>query len=434
MTYFYWCALACAALVTSALPIPAAYAVSDPIFTGPTLVPRELVRAVLRQNQGIRAMRAAVDAAAARIEVAGALPDPILSYRMAPATLGAQGMHFGQSIQISQSFPWPGTLDLRTDVAEAEARSTALRLADLRLQLAARTRAAYAEWYYVHRAWAINEENRALMQRLRKIAEAAYASGQASQQDVLQAKVELTRLQKQALELKRRRRSVRAKINALLSRPARAPLPPPADLPPPRDLPALARLQAKALDHYPKLKSLEARLAASRARVDLARISSYPSFSLMAGYNSLWTQPEKSLMIGVSIHIPFGGDEEAKINAAQAKLRQSRAKLANARSQLLNRLVQAYAKAEQARQTVRLYTNKLVPLAKQNLQAAENAYRSGTGDFLALVTAAQQLLIARLELAKARADFFTRFATLNYLTGGALFPDAPAAPLQDLLP
>lgn len=284
--------------------------------------------------------------------------------------------------------------------------------------------------YYAYRALAINANNQTLLAHLHKVAETAYASGKAKEQDVLQAAVELTRLKNQALELERRRRTVRAKINGLLNRPARKPLPPPAELPMPRNLPTFASLRATALARYPALKSLNAQIAASRARVSLAKKNSYPSFTVMAGYNSMWAEPAMRPMIGVGISIPFGDNHRGEIAEAHAKLDQSQAQLANARAQLLSQLDQAYASAQQDNHSIRLYMGKLLPLAKQNLQAAETDYRNGSGDFLDLVTAERQLLMTKLELAKLRADFFTRFAVLNYRSGGALFSHAPAAPAQ----
>ncbi|HET8701056.1 MAG TPA: TolC family protein, partial [Nitrococcus sp.] len=203
----------------------------------PVLSPQSLVTAVLKRNPGIAAMQAAVDAADARIEQAGALDDPMLSYTMAPGTFGAHGQSPGQSVEISQSFPWPGMLDLRADAARAAAESAQQQLADTQLRLAALTRAAYAKWYYVFRALAINAGNQDLVERLANAAGTAYSSGATSQQDVLQAEVELTRLKNQALELHSRRRSVQAEINGLLNRPPRVSLPPSANLPPPRSLP-----------------------------------------------------------------------------------------------------------------------------------------------------------------------------------------------------
>lgn len=422
----------CILCASMTLPL-AAYAESNPVTQGEKLTPHELVREVWQQNQGIAAMQAAVDAANAQTEAAGALPDPMLSYQLAPATLGAPGMRVGQSVQFSQSIPWPGTLDLRTDAARAEANSTEQQLADLHLQLASQARAAYAEWRYVHQALAINTDNQASVQRLHQTAASSYASGRATQQDVLQAEMELVRLQNQTLELKGRQRTVQAQINGMLNRPATALLPPPANLPLSPDLPAFGTLREMALDRYPALKRLDAEITANSASAKLAKKDAYPSFTGMLGYDAMWAEQKMRPMIGIGISIPFGGNHKGEIRAAEAKLRQSEAQRANTRSQLLSRLAQDYAKAEQARDSLHLYADRLLPLAQQNLNAAETDYRNGRGNFSDLVSAEQQLLTVKLEQAQAQADLYTQLASLNYHTGGALFADASNADSQNTL-
>ena len=387
----------------------------------------QLVRSVLQRNQGIDAMRAAAAGAQAKIQSAGALDDPMVSYAIAPETAGSYSLP-NQNLQVSQAFPWPGTLYLRRKVAAAKAQSADEQVADLRLRLAANARADYAQWYYVHRALAINAQNQALVTRLREVAEAAYASGQSPQQDVLQAEVELTRLQNQSLELKRLQRTVQAKIDALQDLPPETEVPPPpADLSAEIPLPIEAAMQKSALTRHPMLKSLDARVSASRSGVDLAHKGYYPKLKVMAGYNSLWDLPSKRLTVGVAFSIPFGGNHRGEVGEADARLQESEAKLADARSQLLSDIDQSYAKATQAVATIRLYRGKLLPLAKLNLQAAEADYSGGNGDFLKLITAEQEDLQARLELARARADFYTQLASLNYQTGGSLWPTPVSA-------
>ncbi|MHB1333480.1 MAG: TolC family protein [Sulfuriferula sp.] len=398
------------------------------------LTAKQLVQAVLQHNQSIDSMRAAADAASARIESAGALADPMVSYAVAPNTAGGPRQGLNQNLQISQKFPWPGTLDLRSKMASAEAESADRQVADLRLRLVARARADYAQWYYVHRALAVNTENLNLVMRLRAVAESAYASGQSPQQDVLQAEVELIRLRNQTLELKRLQHTVQAKINALQNLDPRAVLPAPADLPAEISLPEFTTLRDTALARYPMLQSLDARIAASRNRVDLAHKNNYPNLNLTAGYNSLMDAPAKRLTVGVGINIPFGGNHRGEVNEAQARLREAKSKLADARTQLLSDLDQAYATADQAAATISLYTKHLLPLAKLNLDAAEADYSNGTGDFLKLITAEQQYLMAKLELARSRADFFTQFAALDYRTGGALTHVPAANQIQDTMP
>lgn len=375
---------------------------------------------VLQDNPGIETMRAAADAAHADIESAGALDDPMLSYAAAPRTAGGPRQGLNQNVQISQTLPWPGTLRLRTRAASANAASADADIQDLRLRLSARARAAYAQWFYVHRALRINAENQSLVKRLHGVAETSYASGQSPQQDVLQAQVEQVRLRNQALELERLQRTVQAQINALQNRAADTPVAEPEGLPKARALPRYASLRDAALSRYPKLQSLDALIDASEDRLELARKNRYPHFKLMAGYNSLWDAPDKRLVIGVSINLPFGANHSGEISTARARVRQAQAALVDARSRLLGDLDQAYVTVEQARSSIQLYREQLLPLARLNLQAAEADYSNGTGDFLKLITAERQYLAVQLELARTRADFYTQWASLDYQTGGAL--------------
>jgi outer membrane protein TolC len=408
---------------------PAAQSADTPADTDPTaLTVNDLVAQVLRNNAGLSAMRSAVAVAHARTESAGALDDPTLAYALAPATVGGyradNGTHIGlnQRIELSQEIPWPGTLDLRSKTAAAETESAAQQFADFRLQLAERTRAAYAEWYYVNQALALNRENQALLQRLHRVALTAYSSGQAPQQDVLQAEVELIRLQNQALEIKRRNATVKGRINGLLNRDPRTPLPVPVALPAPGELPDYTSLQQAALTHYPALKRLDAEISIGQDRVALAHKGFYPDFKLMAGYNSLWDPQQKRVIVGASINIPIGAKHQGELDAANARLQQSRSALRDARATLLSNLDQAYATAQQSRDSIGLYAGRLLPLAQLNLKAAEADYSGGNGDFLKLVTAERQYLLAKLELARTQADFFTQLAALDYQTGGALMP------------
>lgn len=395
---------------------------------GYKLNPEPFVRSVLAQNPDVAAIEAAHDAAKARIVSAGALDDPMIAYESAPESIGAN-MGYRQNVQVSQNIPWPGTLDLRSNAASADADSARYRVADLRLQLASQARAAFADWYYVHRALAINADDIKLVQRLKSVAEAAYASAQAPQQDVLQAEVELVRLENQKLELERRRRAVQAAMNGLLNADPTAEVALPGDLPQPKIARSYAELQNAALGLSAALKSSDADLAASRARVDLAEKAFYPSFTLMAEDNTRMAKGMQ-VAVGIGVNIPIGAGHTGDLEAASANLRQSRAKLASARAKLLSGLDETYATVRQMGDTIDLYDKRLLPLAALNLKAAEADYRSGEGDFLKLIVAEQQYLAAELERESARAGYYTQFAKLDYLAGGELF----AAGEQDIAP
>ncbi len=384
------------------------------------LYPEQLVREVLVRNPELVVQDAAYDEATARLDAAGALQDPTLSYMSAPATIGL-AMGYRQSIEISQHIPWPGTLTLRRAAAHADATSARYQISDLRLKLAAEARAAYADWYYVHRAIAINDSSIILVERLKNVVRTAYEVGKKSQRDVLQADVELLRLQNQALELVRRQHVVRAKINTLLDFSPERPVAVPTTLPVEVYVPHFTDLKRAALSQYPALRGLGANVRANSERVKLARDALYPSFTLFAGENTFMSPAPMQPDVGVSLNIPIGGRHEGEVEEAHARLRRSEADVIALRAQLLDTLEGSLAGVKQARASLSLYNRQLVPLSDLSLKTAEADYGAGTGDFHKLIVAEQQDLLIKLERARTRADLYTRLAALDYETGGAVF-------------
>lgn len=402
---------------------------SEPDAAEPLQLDR-LVAQVLAANPSLLAMQAAVREARARVGPAGALADPVLTYQVAPLTAGGAlpGRGLNHHIALSQPIPWPGTLGLRAEAASRRADGAAYRMRAARLQVARLARSAYAEWLFLHRALAVNAANQALLERLKESAAARYAAGGGAQQDILRAEREAVHLQHDRLVYQRQRVSVRAQINALLNRPAGAPLPPPAEPINPRDLPPLNQLREVALASHPRLRALQAKQAAAQAGVGLAKKAFYPDFKLLAGYNSLWDPDEKRWTVGASISLPLNRDRRhAELDAARAARQRAEWKLADARAQLAAELTSAYAAVAELRHTIGLYAERLLPLARATLDAALAGYESGSGGFLGVIEAEQAVLQAQLGLARARADYRRHLAALRELA-----PAAFGAVLEDL--
>jgi outer membrane protein TolC len=379
-----------------------------------------LVGAVLEQSPRLRAAEAAAEAAAYRIDPAGSLDDPMLSYSAAPRSSD-------QNVDFSQRIPWPGTLRAREAVAETEAAAARWSVGADQLTLAAAAKSAYAEWYFVARALDIHHEVQDLVDELIATAEARYAAGRASKQDVLQAEVERADLDNEQLQLTRQQSAALAHINALLNRPPDAPLPsaePIAAQPPAPEAEALERL---ALDRHPELKRLGTQIEGAESRVALARKAFYPDFQIRAGYNTLWDESDKRPVLGVSINVPFDRSKrEAELDRTQAEVRRAEWMLSDRRAQLLADLTRSRAEVVESVAAIELYERELLPLATEYFDAAIADYRSGTGAFLNVVTAERRRLTTELALERARADYLRRLAELELLAGGSL--DAAANP------
>lgn len=381
-----------------------------------TISETELVYRVLEANPGLASLKAAAEAANYRIEPAGSLDDPMLSYGAAPRTAGSGRLN--QRFEFSQRIPWPGTLNARENVARYEAAAAGEDLEALKLEVVAQTRSAHAQWRFVHEALVIHHETQTLLDELIATAETRYAAGRALRQDVLQAEVERTDLDNEELRLRQLQATVQARINALLNRPPDTPLPRAAPMGPPAAPPTYETVRRLALARHPELERLDARVSANQSRAELAEKAFYPDFQVGIGYNSLWDDPDKRPILGVSINVPLDrGKRRAELDAARAETSEAQWALNERRAELLADLAQARAEVVEARQSVQLYENELVPLAAEYLNAAIADYQSGTGAFLNVITAEQRKLATDLALARTRADYVVRLAELERAAG-----------------
>ena len=401
---------------------------SSPVEEEPLKAPltaEAFTEAVLAHNASLEAMRQAVVAAVAQIRPAGALDDPMLSVSAAPRTFGLAGGPSGD-IEVSQSFPWWGTLDARREVARADAEARGQDLDALRLRLAALARGAFADWVYVHRALEINNANLSVLNELRNVARIRYTSGQAPQEDVLQADVERTMLAQQRLEWDRDLTMAQARMNALLDRVPQSTVPAPGELPAPSPLPAEEILAQRALGH-PQLEELADEERAAQARQRLAEKDRFPKLAVSAGYNSMWADPAMRPMVGLSITVPLDqGKYRDSIDAAHAEARRAASSLEDQRASLLADLSTDYAAVREADRSLALYRNELVPLAQSTLDVARAEYGSGRGDFLNVLTAEQHRLDTELGLARTQSEYFRALAELDRAGGGGLLESRSA--------
>jgi len=408
-------ALAFGAGLAAAAPQPAIDSTQD-------IAEDRLVAWVLERNPGVAALRAAAEAVGHRSAPAGALDDPLLGYQTAPRTLDSGGLD--QRIEVRQRFPWPGTLAARAAVARHEAAAAQGDLEEFRLEVAAQARSALAQWRFVQEALAIHRATRALLEELIATATARYAAGQSRRQEVLQAEVERTELDAEALRLRRRQATVQARINALLNRRPDALLPPAAPLGALPEPPGQETLERLALARHPELARLDARLAAGRSRITLAEKAFYPDFEVGVGYDGLWEESAKRPMLGISLNLPLDrGKRRAALDGARAEATAAEWMLAERRAGLRAELAQARAAVIEHQRSVQLHERELIPLADEYLHAAIADYRSGTGAFVDVIAAQRRKLAAELALARTRADYASSRAALDRVAG--IIPGQP---------
>lgn len=373
------------------------------------------------------ALRAEAEAAAARVEPAGALPDPVLrtelrnvtnegsdaSASLLPSRVGSTRYAF------SQALPWFGKRDLRREVAGAGADEALAKARAGWIELATRIKLTYAQHHVHLTSIRYAQENIDLMRRVAEIARTRYASGFGSQQDALRAQSELTAMQTDLVMLEGESAQASARMRALLGRPENVRLRPPEKL---RPLPPVAKLDMVALEarlraNNPQLAADEARIAGAEKNRELVERNRYPDVNLgVAPIQSRNRVSEWELMF--EINIPLQRDSrraqerEAELNLEAARLRRQ-----GNLNQSLAELSESLAGLEVAQRLESLVSTGLLPQAELNLNSALAAYENGRVDFAAVLDAHRALRKARLELVKSRGDQQSRLAEIERMVG-----------------
>ena len=406
-------------LVVAAAAVPAALSASS--------LPQQqdlgaLVAEALANNPALESVRQRWNAAEAVPAGARDLPDPSIRYGVYNTPLDTLDFTRGElRIQYRQELPARGTLDRRAAVAELEAGRQGLGYEAARVELAAAVRRTYHELYFAEQAREIHHEHLALVGELSTAAEELYATAQVPQENVLRSLVELSELFGQLAEVESRIGIATASLNRLLHRPVTTPIGSPQ---PPRIIrehPGMQELIERAVARHPAVAEATAAVERDQAAIELERHESKPDFGIMAEWWTGSTPLGRTYRYAflVTTTLPFVHD--AKYDAAADRALASKRSDEAARLDVVNRLAEgvssAWIRLQAQARIVEIYRTSVIPQGRQSLEAARSSYRTGTVGFVTVVDNERTLLLNRLALARAEADYGSALADLGAALG-----------------
>lgn len=378
-----------------------------------------LLETVITVNPSLESARQAWRAMLAKYPQAISWDDPMTSFTFPPGTISSKTVNFGYEIDLKQKFPFPGKLSLRGKIALAEAGSAEEDYEWVKIQLATAASNLYDDYYLVERAIEINNIHIGLLKEYKESADAQYASGQVTAQIPLQADVELAQLEYEQISLNTDREVIVAKINALLHRDPATPLPPAPKILHPIAVDETAeQLQQKAWENRPDLLSIRAQIDAAKSGLDLAHLEYFPDFEVGYSYNNMWPVPSMFSSVGVGINIPIqlerrkGAVDEARANIKSLSYRHDQLV-----DQAFVEITTALKRVSQARQYVEILQEKILPTAKDELEAAVAGFEAGKNTFLELIVSERTLRTLELQLHSATAELYRQLAMLDQAVG-----------------
>lgn len=383
-----------------------------------------LVTEALAKNPEIQAARQQVEVAAQRVPQARSLDDPTLSVQLwnFPQTFNVtqtQNAIFG----VSQTFPFPGKLALKGEVASRSADVTEQALRAKERDLITRLKQTYYDLFFAHKAIQIHHEQIDLLKQLFEIATAKFRTGKGSQVDVVKAQVELSTLYQQLPVLEQRRDTAQGKLNTLLDRDPRLPLGPPQEPREGRFDKDLEDLYPMAVNARPELKAAELSIQRNEQSRALAQRQYYPDVSVAFQHFQNFNANDGFGAV-VSVNMPFAfwtkPKYDARVREAGAAVAAARADLHTAENLTRFQIRDLLAKVRASWEVAVLYRTTVLPQAEQGVEAARAGYRTGRTSFLDLIDADRALREFQLAYWRALVDRESRVAELEQVVGTEL--------------
>jgi outer membrane protein, heavy metal efflux system len=375
-------------------------------------------------NAGLRAAFNRWKAALERVPQEGALPDPRFNYAYYIEEVETRVGPQRQKLGLRQTFPWFGKLKLRGGAASDEAAAMQQVYDKVKLGIFYRVKSAYHEYWYLSQAVAVTKEHLNLVRNLEGVARTRFKAGTAPHSSVIQAQVELGKLDDRLRTLEELRKPIVARLNAALNRPTHLPLAWPRSLP--RFAVSFTREEAMTwlAESNPDLRRLAHLSEKEEAGIKLAGKSYYPDITFGIDYvdtgdaldSSLADSGKDPVMAMVSVNLPIW---HGKYRAAEREAYLKKAAVDKEREDTAKRLAADLELAlyhyRDAERKIDLYGDTLVPKGEQSLLVTQQGFEAGKAGFIALIDAQRSLLEFQLAHKRAQADRGTRLAEIEAL-------------------
>jgi len=381
---------------------------------------RDSVLFAVRNHPQVAAAYADWAASVENITVARSRPDPKLTFELYAADAVSSLMG-----GLMTDIPGPGKRAARAASASAESRAKYFQLESTVQQTAFAVEKSFYPLHFLEAKLGVNRQSLALLASLEVLARAQNEVGRATLQDVLRAQIEQEKLKTETANLEDSRRVLLAQYKAALGLRADQAAPPvPAESDFMETKLSGEELFAAALKQNPRLQEMAAEIRVADASIRVARKEKMPDFTAggevdVKASPFIWN-PQ------LSMTLPIWRDKlAAELAAAQAGKRAAEARLSAEQISLAVDFAEQTYLIREADRGLTLLRERLLPRARQSLEVARAAYRSGQVDFLNVIDAERSLLNFQLDEIAAQTQREIARAELSLIVPGASPENAP---------
>jgi len=395
----------------------------------PVMNVEQLIEEAIQNNPEILAQKKRWELFKEKIPQASAFEDPMFGFGIIslPTNFSFKDEDMTmKEFSISQKFPFYGKRRLMGEMAGKEAEAVFNEIQEKVNRVIKEVKATYYELAYNYRSTEITERNKEILENFVKIVETQYAVGMGIQQDVLKAHVEVSKMVDELIMLGQRRRSLEAKLIALLNRSPESPVGKPEEVAY-KKLPLnTGEFQKTAIETNPTLKGMKKMIEAKEKAYALAKREYYPDLTARFAYGQRDNGPEMKRrdmltgMVEVNVPIFYKSKQDRKVAEAKAEIETTEAQYRAMRNEILYMVTDMASMIQRVENQIELYKTGIIPQAGLQVSSATSAYRVNKVDFMTLLDSQMTLYRYELEYHQALTEYEKNVANLEATLGKRL--------------
>jgi cobalt-zinc-cadmium efflux system outer membrane protein len=326
-----------------------------------------------------------------------------------------------QMVGIEQMIPLSGKNRSKERVAAAEALGAFEEARRQELDVIARAKASYYQISNFYQLLDINRADEASLVQSVDNTRTKFEVGTQGQADLLLADNERQKIIEARRDIEQKLSDQESALNVLMNRDPFAALGHPvvngdSSLPAPAE-----RLRQLVLANRPEVREAQTKVAAARAKLELAKREWIPdpTVSLEAERYNAASQFVSQVGGGVSINVPWlnGKKYRAEEREAQGELSAAESDFVSAQTESLGLLRNQLEKIETLHHHLELYSNSLLPTARQTVASYQTDYEGDKTTLLVLLSSQRNLRELETMYYQDLTDYRVALAELESLVG-----------------
>lgn len=339
------------------------------------------------------------------------------------------------SVGLMQEFGRGSTLDLQKKMANQQADGTEIQIKTRELDVANTMTQLWAELVYQQRAEKILLENKTLLKELVRFMDTNYSMGRSESQDVLQARIQLSKLEDQLQTNTQMQGRIKAQLSEWLGEQwlnkYRS-----TKVDNQFDWSYLESMLAKKaknetrfydlLVSHPSVQVADAAIKSNQVQVEIADESYSPKFGVEVMYahreaDGMGGEPAPDLVSAyLTMDLPLFTDkrQDKQYAAAQSNVGAAKSARDVMLKQMNSKVNSLLIDRNNLKQRLTRYNQTLLTQAKERLRAVERGYENNTAQFNDVVAAIRDQLTLSMERYRLEADLNIANSNLAYLLGG----------------